>query len=62
MEKEFTILVNNAMYDTDCGNSEETHSELVDKAHSLDARILTENLLGIEMLKVQKLLTKPSYV
>ena len=35
---------------------------LLDKAHSLDARIFTENMVGFEMHKVELLLTKHSYL
>ena len=36
-------------------------AKLVDKAHSLDARIFNEKLVGIEMQKVHMILSKPSY-
>ena len=35
---------------------------MMDRLHCMDARIFNETLVGIEMLNLKMLLTKPSYV
>ena len=73
MEKDCHKLTDNAVYGKTCENQRKRAdidlvndrvkaAMLVDKPHCLDARILNEKLVGIEMQKVKMPLTKPSYV
>ena len=72
IEKDFNKLMNNAVYRKTCENQRkrtDIHlvndrvkaAKVVYKPHCLDARIMNENVVGIEMQKVELLLTKPSY-
>ena len=70
MEKDFHKLLNNVVNGKTCENQRKRTdsylfndrvkaAKLVDKLYWLDARILNEKLVGIEMQKVKLLLTKP---
>ena len=73
MEKDFHKLMNNAVYGKTCENMRkrtdirlindvQKAAKLLDKPHCMNVSIFDENLVGIELMKVKLLMTKPSYV